>query len=596
MVIPAVKKTPKMNVVVQKILVVAGVAQVARTGVHNDPHFYTFDSLRYSCQGKGDFVLLKASSGLQAHVRFRRGVASKFVSYPSAIAVNAGGDAPTVQLATALSMGNPFQLSLLIDGIPADIRSGYEDENYIVKSASGGKYNIFVKSSNVSFLIKVRGFFDSFDNNSIRTNIQVRLPPSFTTGTNTICGLLGTPDGVSSNDWVTRSCQAIEIPTTKEGLHLEGGFNYCIRHWCIQDESESLFTYSAEYPFEYFYGCDETYPGDPGMDVTTEVRELCGNDLPCLIDGAELGVQGAQNVLVSLSDLQPSSPLRAKPSQIISGVSVAVKFTIYVSSDGSNEQPDSFWVYSVDPESRSIGSDRVLSLFDDGIGVDDISGDGWYSGVLSIRSDIAGEAFGYQAVPVIDFTPYFDAATTSLRAVQSFSPASGIGNGDGTDRNSALLATINEPDISGLILVIVYQHPWAFDLDSATCWNGQCTGNACGSDPPPYTDFLDSRSAENVRVRLGDAFNEFPRRTEFNIALNAGWNGCNGALGNPASVVVYTQIQLEGTNELILGSGGSATFVIYPGCRTDCADTLVAQLEISIDSEDSSVEIGIIRK
>jgi hypothetical protein len=70
-----------------------------------DPHLRTLQGLRYSFQGVGEFVALKAPS-LQVQVRYRPFGASRAVSLATAVAVDVGGDvvavyagrAPTVRL------------------------------------------------------------------------------------------------------------------------------------------------------------------------------------------------------------------------------------------------------------------------------------------------------------------------------------------------------------------------------------------------------------------------------------------------------------------------------------------------------------------
>ena len=59
------------------------------SGVNGDPHMYTFDKLRYSCQGKGEFVLVKSiDSDVQVQGRFEQ--KSALVSLATGVAISGG--------------------------------------------------------------------------------------------------------------------------------------------------------------------------------------------------------------------------------------------------------------------------------------------------------------------------------------------------------------------------------------------------------------------------------------------------------------------------------------------------------------------------
>lgn len=531
-------------------------------GANGDPHMFSFDGLRYSCQAKGDFVLFKASSGPEVHVRFKK--KSSLVSLATGVAVKAEGAAPTVELVISEADGST---RLRINGSEVDPRLGYEDEFYVVSGTS--EYKIFLKAFNMALHAGIRlpGVFTHF-------STRVTLPPGFKNGA-TICGLLGTPDGDSSNDWAAPDCSPINVPTSYNELHYQAGYDYCVTNWCIRSETESLFTYSAAFPFEFYTGCDEPYPGDVDVSsVSNEVRTLCGRDVACLIDGAELGSAGAQNLLESESSVGEPSQLRATPSTIVTGRSVSVALTVNL-SDASDLPVNliSFAVYRVDPETREIGSTSIISLLDtgSGLGHDTAANDGIFSGVVPVLSDEAGQAFGFKAIPVIGGVEddISSLVVESLNAVRSYSSQSGIGD------TSNATATIVVDSIADLVLVVDYTWPTDLsDLDTGTSFLDEKVGWACDSGSS-YLFFSDDDTSnggkETVWVSLGDSFDDGAWADSVSVDFFAGWFGCPSR--GPATLSIYT----EATN--------TVSFAINPACQSGCSSHLVGQADITIESD-----------
>lgn len=553
-------------------------------GAIGDPHLFTFDGLRYSCQGNGDFVLFRASSGLECHVRFKS--KSDLVTLASGVALSAGDGAPTIEL----TIDADDSLVLLVNGAEVEHLFGYDDEYYRVLTSSIDN-SIFVKAAGVTVHADVRlpSSFPHF-------NVRAVLPPSFKVG-NDICGLLGSPDGNASNDWSGSDCEPIPVPTSGSELHNQGGYDYCLASWCIREEESSLFSYSEAFPFSFFTGCDEPYPGTVDItSVTAEVRERCGGDIPCLVDGRELGIEGAQSLLESEARLGSASSLQAAPSTVVVGLSTNVAITVDYSSRLS-DIPDgnvSFFVYRVNSETRVVGTISVVELFDNGSGLggDTVADDGIFSNVLAVRSDVAGESFGFQAVPVIDGAadPASSLVATSLHAVRSYSVDSGIGETTAGET----LATITEDAIASLTLVVEYSWPADQpDLDTGTFFLGQGVGFSCGSSAPYITftgDNTGTGGMETARVLLGNSHADGAWVTSTSIVLNAGWFGCRGQ--GPASVTVFTEKPGSDGGSVLVGT--AVSFVVDPGCQTGCASSLVGQLNVEVDADGSNVKVDVL--
>lgn len=258
---------------------------------------YTFDGLHYDCQGRGDFVLFKARDGdfmVQAQL-----AGNERYSFIRSVAVHAGAGAPILEMSSA----GPFYG--VIDGILTDLRTGYEDEFYLIH-VIGHMHVLTAKQT---------GLLIRFGGNAFEASI----PESFK-AENIICGLLGTPDGDPSNDWTDQDCNPIPggVPISAYDRRFEKAYQYSVSNWCISNEEDSLFNYTVQHAtFEEVSFCNVGYGGGVDLsNVPTEVSDICGQDLACLIDGAELGLEGAQEIVEALPK---PVPIPATPCSIALG-------------------------------------------------------------------------------------------------------------------------------------------------------------------------------------------------------------------------------------------------------------------------------------
>lgn len=546
-----------------------------------DPHMFTFDGLRYSCQAKGDFVLVQSSSGMQIHARFKK--QRDLVSFATGLAVRSQLMAPRIELRIPESGG--LKLELLVNGVHRNFTNGYEDEFYKVVTSTTENI-VLVKATNVSIYADVR-----LPSSFTHFSIDVSLPQDYINSDPGVCGLLGTPDNIASNDWTTSDCSGVNIPTAYDELFNRGGYDYCTANWCIRNASESLFTYTDSLPFEHFSGCDEPYPGSVDLNLATPaLRALCGVDIPCLTDGLEFGFDGAQSLLESESNIGRSARLLVAPSTIQVERSFNVEFTIDVTQETEVfESLDSFSLYRMDPETREVGDVSVVSLMDigSGVGSDTQANDGIFSNVLAIRSDVAGESFGFKAVPV--FNGLEDTSSPliieSPNAVRSYSSLSGVGQNGTTSSN--VTGTLSVANVSRLVLQITYSWPMdQSDLDTGTRFLGRTVG-FCAASSAPYLrwtgDDTDFGGSEQVTVFLGESHTQEAWTNATSISLNAAWFPSSSR--GPATVSVQAEV------------GSVVTYAVDPGRRSlgdSSCTTEVGRIGVTV-AEDGSSVIEVVR-
>lgn len=111
----------------------------------------------------------------------------------------------------------------------------------------------------------------------------------------------------------------------------KAAYEYCRTNWCIENESDSLFTYSDDESFESISGCSVEYDSDLQAKVQAELaadtsllKDICcydddddsetndsgsGCDFACLIDGVCGGQEDGKIVTKSLNSRMHSSRL-----------------------------------------------------------------------------------------------------------------------------------------------------------------------------------------------------------------------------------------------------------------------------------------------
>lgn len=173
--------------------------------------------------------------------------------------------------------------------------------------------------------------------------IQVFLPFTYRSG-ETILGLLGKPNGNARDDWVGVDGTTLQAPANQEDSLFSAAYNYCVDNWCIKNESESIFTHIDPTSFETVNKCDEDFADDledAVADASDAVKNLCGGDVFCIVDGVCGNLEDASAALLDQSELQTAQEDRdplpsVAPSTRPSGSFVP---TVMPSSQAPSEAP-----------------------------------------------------------------------------------------------------------------------------------------------------------------------------------------------------------------------------------------------------------------
>lgn len=536
-------------------------------GVAGDPHLVTFDGVQYSCQGGGDFIVMQSPGGLAVHAHFKK--KSALVSLATAVAVRGGPTESKVEVVIPDSGG---AVQVLVNDA-SDVVLPF-DEDDVALAFSGSTYYVFVKSSGA--MVRARqinaGGFQHFD-------VRVTVPRSFGTDRGMVGGLLGSPDGAPENDWMASNGTPLIIPFDKRG---RPAFEYCLENWCIRDESLSLISHDESMPF--VMGCDEAYPGSVDTASAPEwLVELCGTDEACLIDGMELGQEGAQSLLESQSEMTARELLVAIPDLIVAGVSTAVSLNLDLSR--LSEVPDGldgFAIYRLDPATLNAGTTALLRLRDvgSGIGLDTDGDDLVFANSLSLLADTAGMRFGFQAVPMINGVadPSSPLVFSSANVVRSYSAVSGIGGGQDGQQ------ILRVESIDKLLVIVKYS--WSkdqTDLDTGTAFLGAKVGYLCGNTGETMNFSGDDTSVEGdevIMIRLGQTYKAGNWRSTTLIGLHAGW--FHGLGSGPATVTVQAAQAEDGSWEATPLSR-TLTFAINPLANQDgCSSFKVGTIAVEV--------------
>jgi hypothetical protein len=213
------------------------------------------------------------------------------------------------------NMMDNVPIDFYVDGEPRLFSEGSGDPRVFVLVQGFHIYVTFVKTG-IQVHIQVRPFVS--DNHSgIMNGKEGTIPGSFSTY---LClpddnpnivgvkGLLGTPTADFTDDFMDVTGAQMSPPSNKNA--------YCIEHWCVKDEAESMFVYEDGYSFADYNGCGssqralEAIPEDMVVtvdDVSTEIVAICAkvdHTPSCLEEGKFNGAQGAKDAVKAILDAE----------------------------------------------------------------------------------------------------------------------------------------------------------------------------------------------------------------------------------------------------------------------------------------------------
>lgn len=280
-----------------------------RSGVFGDPHLSTFDALRFDCQAAGEFITVTSLETPEFMIQERfTSVGSNLCSQASVSTgvVIKDKNVPKVQISTPRNNTNSTSHSSLntiascpidfyVDGIANDLSDDNIGTSSIDVFRSGSRIRVSHTASFVSIDVRIQKTA-SFGCHFL---VQVFIPFDYRPG-ETILGLLGTPDGNRRDDWRARNGTILGTPDTVQDSIFAPSYQYCVNNWCIQNSTESLFTYTSDESFSSIYACDKNYTDDIESAVSNpseELSEICGANVFCLVDGFCGDLNDAANAL-----------------------------------------------------------------------------------------------------------------------------------------------------------------------------------------------------------------------------------------------------------------------------------------------------------
>ena len=257
-----------------------------RTRTSGDPHFTTLDGLQYTFNGAGEFTVassLLLNFTFQARMEKYRNTSSSV--YTAFVVQTHNSSRIQLQrniINQTLIIVDDLSIQLTEGVIPEIIAAGVtlqieDDLSQIhVIFSTGVSLRVFKFPESMSFLLQLT---DSF-----RGNMR---------------GLLGNLNGDTSDDFMSPDGQTIPIDSSLSQIHYDFGLNWMIT------QNESLFSYQS--PFDYnTYSQPSFVPSfiSPNIsEVSQEIRDLCGESLPCLFDAITTGMLSFANETLTFTKI-----------------------------------------------------------------------------------------------------------------------------------------------------------------------------------------------------------------------------------------------------------------------------------------------------
>lgn len=225
-------------------------------------------------------------------------------------------DIPTVQLSIPrlIEENRETEETTMVNDCPVDL---YVDSIKLIRWTASDAQNLY----DIGIDISVAGSVITVKNTmtGVRSDIAVRnsaafgcfftmqhfLPRNYRPS-DTLVGLLGTPNDNRGDDWISPDGTSYNPPANEAESIFSTSYQYCVENWCVRDESDSLFQYNSEdgESFETMFGCDKAYDGEIEAAVERaavnrlDLIEVCGDAIFCILEGICGGIEEAAQVLM----------------------------------------------------------------------------------------------------------------------------------------------------------------------------------------------------------------------------------------------------------------------------------------------------------
>lgn len=574
--------------------------------IFTDPHIRTFDGLYYDCQASGEFTLVRAAGiGLNIQARFggqsTRGTVTKAIVAQQLNSSTVQVSIPSASTSSSTEIAS-CPVALFVNGSASQFDADTSSAGVaIFREDASVTLDLLQSNVRIEFSIATSQTFGCY-----LESLTIYIPTSLARSTS-ITGLAGSPNNDFTDDWMSPTGNIISLPNDTNSRLFGDAYNYCTMNWCIRNTANSLFTYEDNESHSTFDKCSIPYGSEPDFNnsAPSNVRNLCGTNIQCLIDGTVGGITDAQRCLQAQAQAEEvtneMAVFKFEPSLVAVGVSVNVFITVdttklAVSLPSGLERYD---IFAIDPITGETLGASIIPLEDNGSAEfsDAVANDGVFSNLLAVESDVAGTVLGYRAVPVISGVQEFNSqfAVTELAAITFFSAQSGIGVQNSTNSST------NSSGNDGTLLVenadfeqysLKLRYSWGAsqtDLDTGTEFLEEKVGFSCqiSAEYLDWTtgDNTGSNGFESVEVNLSEAKVQGLWVNNTSVVANAGWFS-SGSEG-PATLRVFLINSISKTEI----AGSELSTVISPGAQSGCASKLVATIFITVGSEQTAVRL-----
>ncbi|CAB9525491.1 expressed unknown protein [Seminavis robusta] len=278
-----------------------------------DPHFKTFDSLKYDCQGEGVFDIVKSvkdydsmdATGFSLQGQFVKYVASRKPTVTKSVALNTGDGEPTIQMTVPdqpapgdsngcgpdlyiggklIGTWNELPKLQNIDGMKVKTTKSKKEKGYVIK---------YLKSE-VTLTVSAK----KSNQNGCVMRAEICLPDCYDRilRGEKFVGLLGTPNKDKSDDWRTKDGGIAEVSAKNYKAELD----WCTKNWCVPKKSENLLVFDGEDSFDSIQeDCTDQEMDQDIADCIAEpgddLVQICGSgNVPCIVDGCVGGAKSAK--------------------------------------------------------------------------------------------------------------------------------------------------------------------------------------------------------------------------------------------------------------------------------------------------------------
>jgi hypothetical protein len=274
----------------------------------------TFDNLRYDCQGRGEFVLVKSTDdALAIHGVFEdTGGMASFPSVTRSVAIKVDASVPVLQVTIPdMPVNGKCDLSYTVsqteekvNDIVSYFKLHYSEKVEIYVKPNKNSVIVFFADYGARIEITVHsGRFTTF---GCRMRVKVCINPDEHGGADKIVGLMGNPTNSVADDWMVNTNRN-PVPVLPPNRGGKAGTDYCRANWCVA-KAESLYSDST---YDGHNKCfDDSFDQEAYEDainaldeaIKEKCREQTGNPDECIADIAVAATQDDTLILPDLVD------------------------------------------------------------------------------------------------------------------------------------------------------------------------------------------------------------------------------------------------------------------------------------------------------